>query len=58
MSNLLSLHGPLENKIVMSYIFSWHLILFTFSTIRSIKYCIGSKNRPRDFDESPRFEGH
>ena len=31
---------------------------FTFSTIRSIKYCIGPKNRPRDFDGSPRFEGH
>ena len=29
---------------------------FTFSTIRSIKYCIGPKNWSRDFDESPRFE--
>ena len=27
--------------------------LFTFS----IKYCIGSKNKPRDFDGSPHFEG-
>ena len=32
--------------------------IFTFSTIRSIKYCIGPKNRLRDFDGSPRFEGY
>ena len=30
------------------------IIVITFS----IKYCIGPKNRPRDFDESLRFEGH
>ena len=29
---------------------------FTFSTIQSIKYCIGPKNWSWDFDESPRFE--
>ena len=27
--------------------------IFTFS----IKYCIGPKNRPREFDGSPHFEG-
>ena len=31
---------------------------FTFSTIRSIQYCICPKNRFPDFDESSRFEGH
>ena len=33
-----------------------HIYLFTFSIIRSIKYCIGPKNRSRDFDENTRFE--
>ena len=32
--------------------------IFTFSTIRSIKYCICPKNQFPDFDEFSRFEGH
>ena len=30
--------------------------IVTFSTRRTIKYCTGSKNRSRDFDENTRFE--